>query len=286
VCVCVCLLSMCVYIQLQSATKIRRSRFRRAYTDAASETLTPGSSTAAAGQVLATSAVVPPVSITVRVLLFPHTHTQTNKKIIIASPQQQKTHVRSYSLPSSFVFGRFSSNIWVVRSSPFDCYYGSTLHLLPPPAVVLFDYVGQIDSCVCVCCRLAMLTCRRIRWTRHTHERKRNVFFFFFCFFDRSLSIDWCLSPLLLFPLLFPTLFTQGKTLRRLVEPCARHTLLESFDTNSTVDIHALRTHHSSLYHLVPFAAASFRYVLFSPRMLSSCFFFSHRGPPVTQQTQ
>ncbi|XP_046436986.1 small conductance calcium-activated potassium channel protein 2-like isoform X4 [Daphnia pulex] len=51
--------------QLQSATKIRRSRFRRAYTDAASETLTPGSSTAAAGQVLA-SAVVPPVSITLR----------------------------------------------------------------------------------------------------------------------------------------------------------------------------------------------------------------------------
>ncbi|KAK4021921.1 hypothetical protein OUZ56_007409 [Daphnia magna] len=51
--------------KLQSATKIRRSRFRRAYTDAASETLTPGS-TAAAGQVLATSAVVPPVSITVR----------------------------------------------------------------------------------------------------------------------------------------------------------------------------------------------------------------------------
>ncbi|XP_032781784.2 small conductance calcium-activated potassium channel protein isoform X3 [Daphnia magna] len=51
--------------QLQSATKIRRSRFQRAYTDAASETLTPGS-TAAAGQVLATSAVVPPVSITLR----------------------------------------------------------------------------------------------------------------------------------------------------------------------------------------------------------------------------
>lgn len=52
------------YIQLQSATKIRRSRLRRAYTDAASETLTPST---AAGQVLATSAVVPPVSITVRV---------------------------------------------------------------------------------------------------------------------------------------------------------------------------------------------------------------------------
>ena len=63
---------MCVCIQLQSATKIRRSRFRRAYTDAASETLTPGSSTAAAGQVLATSAVVPPVSITVRVLFASH----------------------------------------------------------------------------------------------------------------------------------------------------------------------------------------------------------------------
>lgn len=56
-----CVCNKC--IQLQSATKIRRSRFRRAYTDAASETLTPST---VAGQVLATTAV-PPVSITVRV---------------------------------------------------------------------------------------------------------------------------------------------------------------------------------------------------------------------------
>lgn len=74
---------MCVcnkYIQLQSATKIRRSRFRRAYTDAASETLTPST---AAGQVLATSAVVPPVSITVRV---PHINELCPPPIIFFFP--------------------------------------------------------------------------------------------------------------------------------------------------------------------------------------------------------
>jgi hypothetical protein len=59
-------------LQLQSATKLRRNRFQRAYTDAASETLNPAASASAT----ATTSTLQLPAITVR--LPPATHPPTH----------------------------------------------------------------------------------------------------------------------------------------------------------------------------------------------------------------
>lgn len=134
-------------VQLQSATKIRRSRFRRAYTDAASETLTPHHGAAVA--VASTSAAVPPVSITVRLgsLSLSPKIRSFFRSLSLSRPKTYSFCLFPFSFSTKFKAQHEA--FWFLFSFTFFFFIGRTFDL--------YDPVGWSFMCIKILCTLLKL---------------------------------------------------------------------------------------------------------------------------------
>ena len=131
-------------VQLQSATKIRRSRFRRAYTDAASETLTPHHGAAVA--VASTSAAVPPVSITVRLGSLSLPKSVAFFALLSLSAGQRNILFACFPFSFSTKFKAQHEAFWFLFSFIFFFFMGRTFDL--------YDPVGWSFMCIKILCTL------------------------------------------------------------------------------------------------------------------------------------